>query len=93
VAKAAPVEAQPFLKWVGGKAQLLAQFEPFLPKNWRGIRLRRLNARLGIFFMKAKLPGDDQNNDVIPKGFQSFSPVLRDDGALRRVRHRKSFLP
>ena len=33
VAKAAPVEAQPFLKWVGGKAQLLAQFEPFFPKN------------------------------------------------------------
>jgi DNA adenine methylase len=25
------VEAQPFLKWVGGKAQLLAQFDEFLP--------------------------------------------------------------
>jgi len=25
--------AQPFLKWVGGKAQLLRQFEPFLPQR------------------------------------------------------------
>src|SRR5208283_1421830 len=27
----APEKAQPFLKWVGGKAQLLAQFDEFLP--------------------------------------------------------------
>ena len=27
----APEEAQPFLKWVGGKAQLLAQFDEFFP--------------------------------------------------------------
>jgi DNA adenine methylase len=27
----APTEAQPFLKWVGGKAQLLAQFDEFFP--------------------------------------------------------------
>jgi DNA adenine methylase len=26
-------EAQPFLKWVGGKAQLLAQFDEFLPER------------------------------------------------------------
>jgi DNA adenine methylase len=26
-----PVEAQPFIKWVGGKAQLLAQFDEFFP--------------------------------------------------------------
>jgi DNA adenine methylase len=31
VETAAPTEAQPFLKWVGGKAQLLAQFDEFLP--------------------------------------------------------------
>lgn len=31
VATDAPVEAPPFLKWVGGKAQLLAQFDKFLP--------------------------------------------------------------
>lgn len=29
----APTEAQPFLKWVGGKAQLLAQFDEFLPAH------------------------------------------------------------
>jgi len=27
------IEAQPFLKWVGGKAQLLAQFDEFLPTH------------------------------------------------------------
>lgn len=29
----APAEAQPFLKWVGGKAQLLRQFDKFFPAN------------------------------------------------------------
>lgn len=27
-------EARPFLKWVGGKQQLLAQFEAFFPASW-----------------------------------------------------------
>ena len=31
VAAAAPVTPQPFLKWVGGKAQLLAKFDEFFP--------------------------------------------------------------
>lgn len=31
VAAEVPVEAQPFIKWVGGKAQLLTQFDQFLP--------------------------------------------------------------
>ena len=31
VERIAPVEAQPFLKWVGGKAQLLDQFDKFFP--------------------------------------------------------------
>ena len=31
VATTAPVKPQPFLKWVGGKAQLLAQFDEFFP--------------------------------------------------------------
>lgn len=33
VATEAPVEAQPFLKWVGGKTQLLAQYDKFFPKE------------------------------------------------------------
>lgn len=33
VATEAPVEAQPFLKWVGGKGQLLAQFDEFFPAD------------------------------------------------------------
>jgi DNA adenine methylase len=31
VESVAPTEAQPFLKWVGGRAQLLTQFDEFLP--------------------------------------------------------------
>ena len=31
VETAVPAEAQPFLKWVGGKAQLLAKFDQFFP--------------------------------------------------------------
>ncbi|MDW8309435.1 MAG: hypothetical protein RMK20_08690, partial [Verrucomicrobiales bacterium] len=33
VATAAPVEAQPFLKWVGGKSQLLSQLDQFFPPD------------------------------------------------------------
>jgi hypothetical protein len=29
----AAAEAQPFLKWVGGKSQLLAQFDRFFPRE------------------------------------------------------------
>jgi len=32
---AAPaVKARPFLKWAGGKGQLLSQYEPFFPRQW-----------------------------------------------------------
>jgi DNA adenine methylase len=33
VATDAPTEAQPFLKWVGGKGQLLDQLDPFFPEK------------------------------------------------------------
>jgi len=33
VATEAPVEPQPILKWVGGKGQLLAQFDRFFPER------------------------------------------------------------
>ena len=29
-----PYKAKPFIKWVGGKAQLLEQFEPLLPRGF-----------------------------------------------------------
>ena len=28
------VKARPFLKWAGGKGQLLSQYEPFFPRTW-----------------------------------------------------------
>ncbi|MFQ3612802.1 MAG: DNA adenine methylase, partial [Cyanobacteriota bacterium] len=27
-------KARPFLKWAGGKGQLLSQYEPFFPQEW-----------------------------------------------------------
>ncbi|HLK35297.1 MAG TPA: DNA adenine methylase [Polyangiaceae bacterium] len=35
-ARSAPEPARPFLKWAGGKGQLLAQFGPLLPRSHRG---------------------------------------------------------
>jgi DNA adenine methylase len=36
-----PIAAKPFLKWVGGKTQLLAQFEPLLPGTLRSGLVKR----------------------------------------------------
>jgi DNA adenine methylase len=35
------VKARPFIKWVGGKGQLLAQFENYFPSDLRGRKLKR----------------------------------------------------
>jgi hypothetical protein len=45
----APTEAQPFLKWVGGKSQLLAQFDEFSPRKLTVTSSRSLAAARFFF--------------------------------------------
>lgn len=49
-------EAQPFLKWAGGKAQLLAQFEPFFPRSVRSYMEPFVGGGAVFFHLKARFP-------------------------------------
>lgn len=49
-------EAQPFLKWAGGKSQLLEQFEPFFPKTIRFYCEPFLGGGAVFFHLKARFP-------------------------------------
>jgi DNA adenine methylase len=49
-------EAQPFLKWAGGKAQLLAQFERFFPKSIRSYCEPFLGGGAVFFHLKSRFP-------------------------------------
>jgi DNA adenine methylase len=49
-------EAQPFLKWAGGKAQLLEQFEPFFPPSIRSYSEPFLGGGAVFFHLKARFP-------------------------------------
>ena len=50
------VEAQPFLKWVGGKAQLLAQFDEFLPARVDRYFEPFIGGGAVFFHLKHRLP-------------------------------------
>jgi DNA adenine methylase len=56
VATSKTVEAQPFLKWVGGKAQLLGQFEKFFPTSIHKYVEPFLGGGAVFFHLKAKFP-------------------------------------
>lgn len=57
IARGAPThEAQPFLKWAGGKAQLLKQFEPFFPPSIRSYSEPFLGGGAVFFHLKARFP-------------------------------------
>jgi DNA adenine methylase len=53
---AGSVEAQPFLKWAGGKAQLLKQFDAFFPKSIRTYCEPFLGGGAVFFHLKARFP-------------------------------------
>ncbi len=55
---AAPrVEPQPFLKWAGGKAQLLSQFEPLFPTSISSYVEPFLGGGAVFFHLQARFPG------------------------------------
>jgi DNA adenine methylase len=49
-------EAQPFLKWAGGKAQLLEQFDPFFPKAITSYVEPFLGGGAVFFHLQARFP-------------------------------------
>jgi DNA adenine methylase len=51
-----PPEAQPFLKWAGGKSQLLEQFESFFPSSIRSYSEPFLGGGAVFFHLKARFP-------------------------------------
>jgi len=50
------VEAQPFLKWAGGKSQLLEQFEPFFPTSIQSYCEPFVGGGAVFFHLKARFP-------------------------------------
>src|SRR5215467_4628535 len=73
------VEAQPFLKWAGGKSQLLEQFEPFFPDSIRSYCEPFLGGGAVFFHLKARFPKMaatlcDKNEELI-----NCYQVIRDD--------------
>jgi DNA adenine methylase len=55
-ARPARPEAQPFLKWAGGKAQLLLQFDPFFPESVRAYIEPFVGGGAVFFHLKARFP-------------------------------------
>lgn len=50
------VEAQPFLKWAGGKSQLLAQFDPYFPESIASYCEPFVGGGAVFFHLKARFP-------------------------------------
>jgi DNA adenine methylase len=72
-------EAQPFLKWAGGKSQLLEQFEPFFPASIRSYSEPFLGGGAVFFhlmarFAKMRAALRDNNAELI-----NCYQVVRDD--------------
>ena len=69
------IPARPFLKWAGGKAQLLAQMEPFFPKDYRTYFEPFLGGGAVFFHLQ---PGKAVLSDSNPELVNTFT-VVRDD--------------
>jgi len=79
-------EAQPFLKWAGGKAQLLSQFEPFFPRSVSTYAEAFLGGGAVFFHLKARFPKmhaalSDNNAELI-----NCYHTVRDD--VQKLMHR-----
>ncbi|MFS8865457.1 DNA adenine methylase [Synechococcus sp. H55.9] len=67
-APAAPaVRARPFLKWAGGKGQLLSQYEPFFPRNWNTYHEPFLGGGAVFFHLAQGIPRRFVLSDINPE--------------------------
>ena len=92
--KGAPTKARPFLKWAGGKQQLLSQFEPLFPIGYR----RYIEPFVGggaVFFHlwnTGRLPGRVRlldNNPVLTNAYQVVKNRVDDLIAALEVHRRR----
>ena len=91
----APTEAQPFLKWVGGKAQLLSQFDEFFPARIDRYVEPFIGGGAVFFHLKHRFPQmkaflRDNNDELINtcKAVRDYPKEL-----MRRLdKHLKEFL-
>ena len=83
--------ARPFLKWAGGKAQLLAQMEPYFPKDYRTYFEPFLGGGAVFFHLQPEKAVLSDSNPELVNAFE----VVRDDveglmRALDRHRHQRT---
>lgn len=78
------IKARPFIKWAGGKTQLLPTIDSFLPKNFRKERnITYIEPFVGggamLFFMLQKYPNIRRAviNDINPRLIKTYT-VIRD---------------
>lgn len=62
--------AQPFLKWVGGKRRMLAQYAPYFPREYRDYYEPFLGGGAVFFHLQARYPNrvaylSDTNDDLV----------------------------
>ncbi len=91
----APTEAQPFLKWVGGKAQLLAQFDEFFPLKIDRYVEPFIGGGAVFFHLKHRFPQMRaflrDNNDELINTYQAVRDYPKD--LMRRLdKHLAAFL-
>jgi len=78
----AKTEAQPFLKWAGGKSQLLEQFEPFFPDSIRSYSEPFVGGGAVFFHLKARFPkmraALRDNNEELINCYQVVRDAVQD---------------